>query len=179
MEGLDRQLAELLPRCASRDAVAFNELYQLASPIVFGTLLRILRRRAVAEEALQDVFVSVWQRAGQFEAARGNALGWIIAIARYRAIDLIRRERGTPVGVVGVRDEESVDPDENTSAVSSDALLERCLGLLTEQQRSCIVLAFVEGSSHDEISQRTGNPLGTVKSWIRRGLQSLRQCLEP
>jgi RNA polymerase sigma-70 factor (ECF subfamily) len=172
------ELSSLILRCANREATAFNELYEHASPLVFGTLLRILKRRALAEEALQDVFVSVWQRAAQYEPSRGNALGWILAISRYRAIDLLRREHSAPAGVVSLEESATGGPDEHSLSISSDALLERCLGLLSEEQRRCIVLAFVDGSSHDEIAQRTGSPLGTIKSWIRRGLQSLRQCLE-
>ena len=84
-----------------------------------------------------------------------------------------------PRDVVALDEPATAGPEDHSLSISSDALLERCLGLLSEQQRQCIVLAFVDGSSHDEISQRTGSPLGTIKSWIRRGLQSLRQCLEP
>ena len=177
MAELDKQLTYLLTRCAARDSTALAALYQSASPILFGTLVRILRRRAVAEEALQDVFISVWERAGQFQPERGNALAWMLAIARYRAIDLIRREKAVPLAVLEAAEDVSDEP-ESVPWLSSDAILERCLNLLSEPQRNCIVLAFVDGRSHDEIAQRTGNPLGTIKSWIRRGLQSLRQCIE-
>jgi RNA polymerase sigma-70 factor (ECF subfamily) len=172
----DIELARLLQRCAARDTAAFRSLYDLSSPILFARLLRMLRRRSVAEEALQEVFVRVWQRAGQFEAHRGRALAWLVTIARYCAIDLMRRER-----MVLVTDEElAAVPDENAA---TDGGLEKpnnfdhCIGQLNETQRRCLTLAFVEGRSHDEIAQLTTNPLGTVKSWIRRGLLSLRECL--
>src|ERR1700742_4819410 len=94
---LNEQLQGLLSRCAAADSSALESLYELASPVLFASLTRILRRRALAEEALQDVFVSIWQRAGQFQATRGRPMAWMMSIARYRAIDLLRRERSAPV----------------------------------------------------------------------------------
>src|ERR1700755_1569726 len=96
---LDEQLQGLLDRCAAADPSALERLYELASPLLFAALTRILRRRSLAEEALQDVFVSIWQRAGQFQASRGRAMAWMMSIARYRAIDLLRHERLAPVPV--------------------------------------------------------------------------------
>jgi RNA polymerase sigma-70 factor, ECF subfamily len=176
---LDEQLQSLLDRCAEADAHALERLYELASPFLFACLTRILRRRALAEEALQDVFVSIWQRAGQFRSSRGRPMAWMMSIARYRAIDLLRHERSAPVLVPDVPERaESDSKDDAAPWMPAGGLLERCLGLLTDHQRNCLELAFVGGNSHEDISRLTGNPLGTVKSWIRRGLQSLRQCLE-
>ena len=178
---LDEQLLSLLDRCAAADSKALERLYELASPILFACLTRILRRRALAEEALQDVFVSIWQRAGQFRASRGRPMAWMVSIARYRAIDLLRHERSAPVLVPDLPERaESTDDSKDDSApwMPATGLLDRCLSLLTDHQRKCLELAFVRGNSHEDISRLTGNPLGTVKSWIRRGLQSLRQCLE-
>src|SRR5262249_26977208 len=178
---LDEQLLALLARCAAADASALERLYELAAPFLFACLTRILRRRALAEEALQDVFVSIWQRAGQFSAARGRPMAWMISIARYRAIDLLRHERSAPVLVAELPERTASGEDareDSTPWLPAAGLLERCLALLTHQQRNCLELAFVGGNSHEDISRLTGNPLGTVKSWIRRGLQSLRQCLE-
>jgi RNA polymerase sigma-70 factor, ECF subfamily len=177
---LDEQLQELLDRCAAADPSALERLYELASPLLFAALTRILRRRSLAEEALQDVFVSIWQRAGQFQASRGRAMAWMMSIARYRAIDLLRHERSAPVLVPELpeRAESADEKEESGSWLPAAGLLERCLGLLNDQQRNCLELAYVGGNSHEDISRLTGNPLGTVKSWIRRGLQSLRKCLE-
>jgi RNA polymerase sigma-70 factor, ECF subfamily len=177
----EQQLQRLLERCAAADAGALHELYERTSPMLFAVLLRILRRRALAEEALQDVFVSIWQRAAQFRAARGRALAWMISIARYRAIDLLRHERSAPLLVAEIPESGADDGDTRTEANSwmpASGLLERCLALLNDRQRHALELAFVGGNSHEDIARLTGNPLGTVKSWIRRGLQSLRQCLE-
>jgi RNA polymerase sigma-70 factor (ECF subfamily) len=178
---LDEQLQALLGRCAAADSGALQRLYELASPFLFACLTRMLRRRALAEEALQDVFVSIWQRAGQFQASRGRPMAWMMSIARYRAIDLLRHERSAPVLVPDLPERaEAVaeSKDESAPWMPAGGLLERCLGLLSEQQRNCLELAFIGGNSHEDISRLTGNALGTVKSWIRRGLQSLRQCLE-
>jgi RNA polymerase sigma-70 factor (ECF subfamily) len=179
----DEQLQSLLSRCAAADADALQRLYALVSPILFASVTRILRRRALAEEALQDVFISIWQQAGQFTAARGRPMTWMMSIARYRAIDLLRRERFAPVLVAELPEPRTSD-DEPDSQRSSAAwmppaeLMERCLALLSDMQARCLELAFVDGNSHEDIARLMGSPLGTVKSWIRRGLRSLRQCLE-
>jgi RNA polymerase sigma-70 factor (ECF subfamily) len=170
------ELAQLLQRCAARDTGAFRILYEKTSPILFARLLRMLRRRSVAEEVLQDVFVRIWERAAQFEAHRGRALAWMVTIARYCAIDLMRRERMTLVGddaLAEVADESAADP----GGIEKPNNFEDCIGQLSEQTRACLTLAFVEGRSHDEIARLTVNPLGSVKSWIRRGLMSLKECL--
>jgi RNA polymerase sigma-70 factor (ECF subfamily) len=172
------ELAQLLQRCAARDPRAFRTLYDKTSPILFARLLRMLRRRSVAEEALQDVYVRIWERAAQYEAHRGRALAWMITIARYCAIDLMRRERLSLVSddaLATVADESRDD----AFAFEKPDNFDRCVGELTEQTRQCLTLAFVEGRSHDEIARLTTSPLGSVKSWIRRGLLSLRECLSP
>ncbi|MEJ0086369.1 MAG: sigma-70 family RNA polymerase sigma factor [Pseudomonadota bacterium] len=168
------ELAQLLQRCAARDPAAFRSLYDKTSPILFARLLRMLRRRSVAEEALQDVYVRIWERAAQFEAHRGRALAWMVTIARYCAIDLMRRERMTLVGDDALNDiaDESV-PD----AIEKPNNFDFCIGQLNDNTRTCLTLAFVEGRSHDEIARATASPLGSVKSWIRRGLLSLKECL--
>jgi RNA polymerase sigma-70 factor (ECF subfamily) len=173
----DAQLQSLLGRCAAADGAALERLYELVSPMLFGCLTRILRRRSVAEEALQDVFVTIWQRAGQFRPERGRPMAWLLAIARYRAIDLLRRERTAPTLVAELPDPPAEASSETESWLPGGDLLERCLKLLTEQQRHCIELAFVGGNSHADIARLVGSPLGTVKSWIRRALLDLKTCL--
>src|SRR5262245_50362939 len=172
----DIELALLLQRCAARDNNAFRALYDKTSPILFARLLRMLRRRSVAEEALQEVYVRIWERSGQYEAGRGRALAWMVTIARYCAIDLMRRERITLVGddaLAEVADENTTEPGTFDKPNNFDDCIER----LSENTRQCLTLAFVEGRSHDEIARLTSNPLGSVKSWIRRGLLSLKDCL--
>ncbi|HEU4778396.1 MAG TPA: sigma-70 family RNA polymerase sigma factor [Steroidobacteraceae bacterium] len=173
---LDIELAQLLQRCAAQDAAAFRVLYDKTSPILFARLLRMLRRRSVAEEVLQDVYVRIWQRAAQFEAHRGRALAWMVTIARYCAIDLMRRERMTLVtddAIAEIADESTVD----AGGLEKPNNFDHCIGQLNEKTRACLTLAFVDGRSHDEIARLTTNPLGSVKSWIRRGLLELKECL--
>jgi RNA polymerase sigma-70 factor (ECF subfamily) len=179
----DEQLERLLSRCAAADSQALQRLYELVSPILFASITRILRRRALAEEALQDVFISIWQQAGQFTAARGRPMAWMMSIARYRAIDLLRRERLAPTPVAQPEEYRTIDaePDSEGSSAAwlpSAELMKRCLALLSNQQAHCLELAYVNGNSHEDIARLLGSPLGTVKSWIRRGLRTLRQCLE-
>ena len=170
------ELAQLLQRCAAQDPAAFRTLYDKTSPIIFARLLRMLRRRSVAEEALQDVYVRIWQRAAQYELSRGRALAWMVTIARYCAIDLMRRERMTLVSddtLAGIPDESAAEP----GGLEKPNNFDYCIEQLNDNTRQCLTLAFVEGRSHDEIARLTVHPLGSVKSWIRRGLLALKQCL--
>jgi RNA polymerase sigma-70 factor (ECF subfamily) len=159
---------------------ALRRLYELESRRLYGIALRIVRRPEVAADALQDAFVQVWQNAKSFSAERGDAGAWLTGIVRYRALDAARKIR---------REILSNDPALGDSAEDSDIIeqidlkmavgaLHRCLALLEESQRRCVALAFVDGLSHAEIAARLPAPLGSVKSWVRRGLLSLRSCLQ-
>ena len=170
------ELAQLLQRCAGQDPAAFRTLYDKTSPILFARLLRMLRRRSVAEEVLQDVYVRIWQRAAQFEAHRGRALAWMVTIARYCAIDLMRRERMTLVSDDAIADIADEAPGE-PGGIEKPNNFDFCIGQLSDITRKCLTLAFIEGRSHDDIARLTTNPLGSVKSWIRRGLLALKECL--
>jgi RNA polymerase sigma-70 factor, ECF subfamily len=179
----DELLQSLLGRCAAADSNALQRLYELVSPMLFACVTRILRRRALAEEALQDVFISIWQQAAQFTAVRGRPMAWMMSIARYRAIDLLRRERFAPTLVALPPERRTIDvePESESSSAAwlpSAESMQRCLALLSDKQTHCLELAFVDGNSHEDIARLMDSPLGTVKSWIRRGLRSLRQCLE-
>lgn len=175
------RLEFLLRRCALRDRAAFEELYKATSPNVLACLIAILRRRDLAEEALQEVFVRIWRRADQFDAYRGRALAWLVSIGRYHAIDLLRAGKST----VALTDATAAKLDDPMAAVAFDlaestltgAALQRCLGQLSLEQRRCVVLAYSHGLTHDDIAVQVASPLGTVKSWVRRGLESLRKCM--
>lgn len=176
----DDRIERLLSRCALRDERALGELYELVSSQLFGVLLRILKRRALAEEALQDVMVRVWQRADQYVAYRGRAMAWLSSIARYRAIDLLRAQR-VHTSIDDAPAEALANADDFAEATTSQRLrnaLGDCLGRLNQEQQRCISLAYVDGYSQDQIATAIGSPLGTVKSWMRRGLMSLKRCLE-
>lgn len=174
-------LEALLARCARKDRAAFQALYESAAPILLAVLMQMLRRRELAEDVLQDVFVKVWQQAGQFDAHRGRPLAWLISIARYRAIDVQRSAR--PMVVLSEAEME-LEPQLQVSspadlAGSVRSALQRCLELVAAPQRRCLVLAYEQGLTHEEIARAVGEPLGTVKSWVRRSLLALRRCLEP
>lgn len=175
------ELRALLARCARADGRALEELYARVAPRLLGCLVRILRERDRAEDALQDVFVQIWQRAAQFDASRGQPLAWLVSMARYRAIDLVRARR--PVRAFEEGEAEALpsltarDPSEELVSARAGAALDRCLGRLSDSQRRCLDLAYFNGLSHDEVAAAVQSPLGTVKSWIRRGLESLRECM--
>jgi RNA polymerase sigma-70 factor (ECF subfamily) len=176
------QLERLLSRCALRDRAAFAELYTLASPRLLACLLAILRRRDLAEDALQECFVRIWRRADQFDAYRGRAIGWLVSIARYHAIDLVRAGRSTvalsDAMSATLDDPGAQQPFEIAESALTDAALQRCLEQLSAEQRRCVVLAYSHGYTHDDLAARLASPIGTVKSWVRRGLQSLRRCMQ-
>lgn len=175
----EARLDALLAACAAGDREAFRQLYQAGAPRLFGLLLRMLGRRDEAEDVLQEVFVTVWKRAGQFRSSRGSASTWLTSIARNRAIDTLRKTARRPRSAVEPDELPGrADPLGEVALGQSSARLRECLELLGDDYRHSLALAFFEGLSHSEVAARLGRPLGTVKSWIRRGLESLRGCLE-
>jgi RNA polymerase sigma-70 factor (ECF subfamily) len=181
-ESNNSELEQLLARCAAQDSAALEKLYQRVAAQLLAVVMRIVHRRDLAEDALQDVFIRIWQQARHYDQIRGRPLAWMISIARYRAIDLIRSQRR----VVSLVEEElpmhaiatDVEPDSIEESSGTQNALQHCLEILSAPQQRCLVLAYQEGLSHEAVATSMGQPLGTVKSWIRRGLQSLRRCLE-
>lgn len=175
-------IESLLSRCALRDERALEELYKAVAAELYALLVRMLRSRSVAEEALQDVMVKVWQRADQYVAYRGRAMAWLTSIARYRAIDLLRTRRQDAAleeaPEAALADDTGIAANEAVSSERQQHNLSDCMGRLNQEQQKCIALAYLEGYSHDQVARALGAPLGTVKSWVRRGLLSLKRCLE-
>lgn len=170
-------LEALLAAVGEGDRAAFAQLYRRTSAKLYGTILRILPEGGQAEEALQDVYARIWQIAGGYDAARGRPITWLAAVARNRAIDVLRRERGGARRLVDVDPEvlaaipdDQVDPAERTA-------LARCLAALDPVHRDCILLAYLHGASREELGERFAKPTGTIKSWLSRGLATLRGCL--
>jgi RNA polymerase sigma-70 factor, ECF subfamily len=173
-------LEDLLVRTAAGDEAAFRMLYDRSAGRLFAACMRIARHRRMAEEMLQDSYVRIFQRAREFDPARGSALAWMIAIARSQAMDVIR-----------LRLREDRPPDELTlEAAEPGALggieakfelsaLGRCLGELADSERHAIILAYRDGLNYEQLSVLLGVPLETVKAEVGRGLKRLRDCLEP
>ena len=178
------QLTEWLAATAHGDEQAFQRLYAATSSQLYALLLRILRNPERAQDALQDAYVRVWQKADTYTPERGAPLTWLLSIARYRALDVLRRKRPEvampeepDMVATLLEDEQSLSPlEENENQQSLDAI-SVCLQTLQPQQRDSVLLAYYEGLTHQELSERLDAPLGTVKSWIRRGLLRLRECL--
>ena len=171
----------LLQACARGDQTALHGLYTETAPKLFGLALRILRRRELAEEILQDCFVSVWRSAHTFDPARGTAMAWLLRIVRNRCIDVLRqRGRDAPLDHASVEDlEDPLASPADLAELSHDARrLQECLGELEENPRKIIALVYYEGMTYKEAAAHVGEPLGTVKSWVRRSLVRLRGCME-
>ena len=185
-------LAPLIARVALGDRAALAALYRASSAHLFGVILRIQTDRAHAEDLLQDVYVNIWRAASSYDAARAQPLAWLTSVARNRAIDALRR-RKTEVETVS-RHAPARDGDDEVDLldqVASDApgpvdLLQQaaarqhvtqCLGGLSAEQQQCVALTYYQGLSHAEVAAHLRQPLGTVKSWVRRALQALRDCL--
>lgn len=189
------ELAALLARSALGERRAFARLYQLSAGHLFAVVLRIQHDRAAAEEVMQEVFVTIWKNAGGFDAARAQPLTWLTHIARNRAIDSLRRAAAQPQTTPldaepdGDGDPHRPSPAETLASGEPGPLdlldaacdkrqLEHCMGQLAPAQRQSVALAFFDGLSHSEVAEQLRQPLGTVKSWVRRALLTLKGCLE-
>lgn len=173
-------LVLLLARCANGDRAAFEAIYRRQSARLNGIALRITRRSEAAADAVHDAFVQVWRNAGKFDPSRGSVEAWLVGLVRYRALDIARRGGREFSGVEEIeRVDESPDALTRLIAARDGAALHRCLEELEPARRQLVVLAFIDGLTHTELSERLSEPLGTVKSWIRRSLTSLRRCLSP
>jgi RNA polymerase sigma-70 factor (ECF subfamily) len=176
------RLAGLLGQCALGNQRAFAELYSLTSAKLFGAALRILRRQDWAEDVLQECYINIWNHAGDYAASRSAPLTWMTSIVRNRSLDWLRRPQSEATGeeyeiAVEVWQDQAPGPMERLAAAGEAARLARCLEQLDAKQRQSIVLAFFHGLSHSELSGHMKEPLGTVKTWVRRGLERLKTCL--
>jgi len=181
----NQDLPQLMARVALRDRAAFEQLYRVTSAHLFSVSLRVLRHEQRAEENLQEAYVSIWHHAQTYRPDAGTPMTWMINIVRNKAIDLLRARRN--------EDEHAAELDEDALAVPADAageplqLLEQslvdarigaCMQALSPQQRQALALAYYRGMVHSEIADALQAPLGTIKAWVRRGLDRLKACLE-
>ena len=175
-------LRDAMVRLAAGDQAALEIVYRMTRVKLFGITLRILGDRKEAEDALQDVYVNLWQRADRYDPSRASPIAWLAAFARNRAIDRLRtgKVRGGSVPV----EEAAPLPDESPLAdallvdAEQRAQIHKCLGALDDRTQGHIRAAFFEGQTYAQLAEAADVPLGTMKSWIRRGLQRLRACLE-
>ena len=194
----NERLQRLLGASAQGDANAFNNLYEVTSPRLFAVAITMMHESALAEDVLQDAFVQIWHRARDYHIDRGSVFTWMTTIVRYRAIDLLRkRGRDGSSGSIGSK---NVDPEELDKllnqnvlaengavergplarAVSSEqrSMLKDCIDGLSNNQQQSVALAFFRGFTHQELSTCLAEPLGTIKSRLRRSLARLKKCLE-
>ena len=166
--GVDADLAAIISGVAAGERAALRQLYDRFGARLYGIAYRILRDSALAEDAIQEAFVKIWRNADKFDSARGSALGWVVIIVRRAAFDLRPRD---PVG-------EPVDiPAEQPETDMLHPGLARALDALPEMHRKALLLMYVYGLTHAELSAAMGAPLGTVKSWVRRGAAALKESL--
>jgi RNA polymerase sigma-70 factor (ECF subfamily) len=178
--GAGDDLSDLLRRVAARDAAAFAALYKRTSAKLYGVVARILTRGDAAADVLQETYVRIWERAGEFDPRKGSALAWMATIARNRALDEVRRVRpgsleDQPEGFEPVADE--VDPLAARERSEALAAVIDCLEKLDEEKRAVLMLAYYRGLSREALARRFGRPVATIKTWLHRSLAQLRDCL--
>jgi len=175
------ELVAILLRTGEEDRAAFRDLYLRTNAKLFGVCLRICGEREAAADVLHDVYLTIWKRAGAYEPSRASPITWLATIARNRAIDWRRAQGSRPTAPI-----EDAPDIADTAPLASDSLvadeeahsLHRCLDELDGNQRDSIRTAFFQGLTYAELAERVSVPLGTMKSWVRRGLARLRECLE-
>lgn len=176
-------LAEALARLPGGDRAALQTVYRLTSAKLFGVALRILGERGEAEDVLQEVYMTVWRRAGDFDPARASPMTWLIAIARNRAIDRLRAtkvsRRMDPIDAAAEIADAAPAADSALESSQDHARLHGCIDKLAGHERAALRGAFFDGNTYEELAARMDTPLGTMKSWIRRAMIKLKACLEP
>ncbi|MDH5447171.1 MAG: sigma-70 family RNA polymerase sigma factor [Gammaproteobacteria bacterium] len=175
------RLLQLIAQCALKDQDAFQALYQLTSAKLFGVALRILKQEARAEEALQEACLKIWRNAADYNSQRGRPMTWLINIVRNQCLDMLRASasRQEDAHMEWADDMEEAS-SQNSDAENSEELerLLECMKLLNEDQQQCLLMVYHQGFTASEVSDQGKWPLGTVKTWVRRGLASIRECLK-
>ncbi|MET3599181.1 sigma-70 family RNA polymerase sigma factor [Martelella mangrovi] len=176
----DDELGALLGRIALKDRHSFDRLYQKASPKLFAICLRILGDRGEAEDALQDIFVRIWQRAGMFAGDGRSSEGWLATVARNHAIDRLRQKKPAARDIETVHDlaDEDDSPEEHAHLAGEGRRIDSCMQQLKPEWASAVREAYVRGLSYNELAERNNVPLNTMRTWLRRSLLKLKECLE-
>lgn len=175
----EHDLEELLTRCGLGDRAAFARLYDLTGAKLFGVALRILNNRGDAEDVVQEAYVKIWHNAGRYLAGRGSAIGWMVSIARNQAIDHLRARKAPMRDIDDMKSLADKGLNPEARAVGADELrrIDRCLGELPEDRGQAVRAAYLEGHSYAELARHFDVPLNTMRTWLRRALISLRECL--
>ena len=181
----DSELMNLLDRIAAEDDTALKRLYDCTSSRLFGLALRVVRNRDAAEDVLQESFLTIWRSAGNYRASLSPPMAWLGLIVRSRALDSLRKRTSDRADLMHELDDslaetlegDSTNPMDATEASEQAFVLHQCLTRLESKQREVVSLAYLRDLSHGELAEQLKLPLGTVKTWIRRGLEQLRACM--
>ena len=174
------ELVWLLAAVAKGDQAAFDKLYAATSAKLYGVELRILRRTDIADEVIQETYVKVWSSAGQFNPALASPITWMVAIARNRAIDTLRKKSDLSLEDMPEAMEVAADTPDPLAAREFSEELKRllgCIGRLEGERRKLVLLAYYDGFSREQLAQQLGKPVNTIKTWLRRSLLEIRECL--
>lgn len=173
-------ISKLLASVALHDRAAFDTLYQHTSAKLFGVVLRLLKNRAEAEDALQEIYIKIWQRADRYAVSHASAMSWLIAIARNHAIDRLRARRAVHEELDEAKAiaDDTPDPEALAEAAGERNRIEICMQRLEDRVANAVRGAYLDGYSYQELADRHAVPLNTMRTWLRRSLLKLRKCLE-
>ncbi len=174
--------AELLNKAANGDQLAFKQLYEQCAPKLMSLCLRLMKTQALAEDVLQEGFIKIWEKADSFSPGKGKAMTWMSTIIRNKGLDKLRSLKTkaveTEIQYEGLEfSSADMEPDKLANMSQDVKGLMDCLEQLKPEQRECILLSYYYGHTHQELSTKLDRPLGTIKAWIRRGLEDIRPCL--
>jgi RNA polymerase sigma-70 factor, ECF subfamily len=174
------RIVELLRSVAGGDRTAFADLYTATSAKLYGIIVRILKRRDISDEILQDVYLKIWQMAGDYDVAKGSPITWMATIARNRAIDEVRRVR--PVSIEDnpdAFDYASHEPDAFATLQSKQEMqrLLKCIDALGDERRDMVMLAYFQGTSREALAEKFSKPVATVKTWLHRAIAQIKDCV--
>lgn len=175
--------ADLLLKCSNGDQVAFSKLYSESSSQLLAVSMRLLRTRQAGEDAVQDAYIKIWNKAGSFNSSKASGMTWMTTIVRNRCLDILRaqkvRPQETDIEFEGLDfTDEALGPDDQSGISLMTRRMLKCMQGLQENQKKAILMAYYYGMTHEEIAAKLDSPLGTVKAWVRRGVVRLKECLE-
>lgn len=173
------EITTLISRCALGDRAAFKVLYERTNAKLFGVTLRILKNRSDAEEAIQEVYVKIWQRADRYTPGTTSPISWLVAVARNHSLDILRAKRPASEDIDAAIDiaDSGLTPEQATAAGQERGRIEACLQTLEADRAEAVKGAYLDGYSYEELAQRFAVPLNTMRTWLRRSLMRLKDCL--